>query len=1018
MKICKTRYGIMHTFGDADLISRSIDLYGEWAQDELNILLKWINPGNHVIDVGAFIGTHSRAFANAVGANGSVLSFEPNPNTILLLKKNAAIVETSTIKVMEMALGNKTGTVSLSTDDATNLGTSYIDNQNQLFTVDVLVSKLDDLSVNHVDFLKIDVEGYEAEVLLGAESTIERCRPIIFLGINKLADGIPHLYWSRSHEYTLYGIITDAYNRNNFLSESKNIFGFARECGLLLIPNEKTIDTVIDNQIIPINTPDDMALLLLHKPQYAHEVLSRSTTASVVGINFKSPLSDQLFNLTLSRSWQITKPFRDMKAALRAIRKTIRTINGYHVTESIRLLRNGNFRDFAQKTKKILGIHPNKRQISEETIDWSFVSNCIANNTIPFSFQSHNPATLIVPVYNGFEYLGNFFKSLLQNTTPPYSVLVIDDASTDQKIAPFLRELAKKFPQISLLINHTNLGFVGTVNRGMQEADGDVVLLNTDTILPSYWLERLLTPFLDDDAIASVTPFTNAGAICSFPVILEDNSPIFGLSVESIDLAFKQLYQQAIKIPTAVGFCMAISRKALNATGYFDEETFGRGYGEENDWSMRASYLGFTHALCTNLYVHHAHGGSFLPEEKEKLNAVNIKKVHALHPEYKALVKEFIQQDSPQFYRAAARLILMLRAEKRPILIIDHDRGGGANHFRHNLVENYLKKNHAVCVYTDDYSSELRKITCYSDNETLSLIIPNLYYFSDFLHKFNFSEAHYNNLVFSVAPLEIIDVLSNLPNKTLIKIYIHDFYPVCPSYTLLDYKDNFCQVPDIDFCKNCIQKHQDIFPNAPKDIVLWRNHWKKLFERANDIRCFSADSVQHVKRAYPGIENKIKVTPHILDYFKPMPLSPDFENSLHIAVIGGINKAKGAKILQDFARFIEEHDIPCRITLIGNIAPQYNLPKKVTITGRYNLSDLPEIISNKGIQIIWIPSICPETFSYVTAECMLMNLPITAFDIGAPAERLKHYGKAFFHKSSLPEDLYLDFVKFKNQLTT
>lgn len=734
-------------------------------------------------------------------------------------------------------------------------------------------------------------------------------------------------------------------------------------------------------------------------------------------------LEEERNSLLQSRSWRITRPLRNVIRATRLIVNLSRQINRQTLRRGLQLAHQGNWRGLQHRIIKTLNAEPTQKKVTGSpnqilSYNWSMISDCIIDdNKNRFQFEPHHQVTIVVPVYNGFEHLDKFFDSLFQNTTEPYVLIVIDDASPDKRVFPTLQQQQNRFPKMSLLTNSENLGFVRSVNRGMQATKNNVVLLNTDTIVPSFWIERLLEP-LHNEKIASVTPFTNSGTICSFPLMLEDNGPIYGLSVESIDKAFKRLQYNPISIPTGVGFCMAISHEAINKVGYFDADAFGRGYGEENDWCMRATNLGYHHVLCPNLFVYHAHGGSFLPNEKQVLLSSNLKILDKRYPNYGNLVNTYIHKNPAHFYREAARISLMLRPENRPALVIDHDNGGGANHFRNRFIKSCLDDSRAVCVYLDDYLLGTRKIICYAENDILSITISNLEEFSDFINKFSFEEIYYNSLVYASDPLEIVDLLLVFSKKAKIIVNIHDFYPICPSYSLLNYQDNFCGIPaDIDKCKSCIQRHHSIFPNSSRDIILWRNHWGRLLERAHLIRCFSVDSANHLKRAYPECSKNIYVTQHDTSYFKKMPLSLAFDNSLHIGIIGSINKQKGAKILQEFSSYVEKNKLPCKITLIGEIDPDYKLPDIVTVTGRYNSGNLPKIIIESGIQIIWLPFIWPETFSYVTAECMAMDLPIATFDIGAPAERLKIYNKSLIHKSKLPKDLYIDFLKFRNELS-
>lgn len=131
MTDCICRYGVMHAFDNNDLISRSLILYGEWAQNEINIIRKLIKPGDHIVDIGAFIGTHSRAFADAVGPKGLVWAFEPNPQVLSLLRQNADISVPQVINVIGVALGDSDGTTSLYINLKGNFGASYIGTENQ-----------------------------------------------------------------------------------------------------------------------------------------------------------------------------------------------------------------------------------------------------------------------------------------------------------------------------------------------------------------------------------------------------------------------------------------------------------------------------------------------------------------------------------------------------------------------------------------------------------------------------------------------------------------------------------------------------------------------------------------------------------------------------------------------------------------------------------------------------------------------------------------------------------------------
>jgi glycosyltransferase involved in cell wall biosynthesis len=119
---------------------------------------------------------------------------------------------------------------------------------------------------------------------------------------------------------------------------------------------------------------------------------------------------------------------------------------------------------------------------------------------------------------------------------------------------------------------------------------------------------------------------------------------------------------------------------------------------------------------------------------------------------------------------------------------------------------------------------------------------------------------------------------------------------------------------------------------------------------------------------------------------------PKFDNGLHIGVIGAINYAKGTAIVAEMAKIIESEGNDTTLTVIGPF-DGWLRGKHITLTGPYKLEDLPSLLSDFRINICFLPSIWPETFSYVTSELMALDMPLCCFDLGAPAERVRGYSK-------------------------
>lgn len=251
---------------------------------------------------------------------------------------------------------------------------------------------------------------------------------------------------------------------------------------------------------------------------------------------------------------------------------------------------------------------------------------------------------IIVPVFNAFEKLEACLDSVSRTVSPETRILLIDDASTDTRVRPLLQAWVNEAKAARrLLVHGVNKGFVATANHGMRMAESDLVLLNSDTEVTSGWLQKLKDCLDSDASIATATPWSNNGEIVSIPKFCAPNpvpaNPDVIASI--IDSCGPPSYPE---MPTAVGFCMAISSRAIERIGLFDEATFGRGYGEENDFCQRAEKAGLRNVLCDNAYVVHHGGASFGPLGL-KPDENSMQRLLARHPEYLGKVSEFIETD-------------------------------------------------------------------------------------------------------------------------------------------------------------------------------------------------------------------------------------------------------------------------------------------------------------------------------------------------------------------------------------
>lgn len=249
---------------------------------------------------------------------------------------------------------------------------------------------------------------------------------------------------------------------------------------------------------------------------------------------------------------------------------------------------------------------------------------------------------VIVPVYNAIGPLGRCLESLSCNLPDNSQVLLINDLSPDADIAPLLQRYAQE-NNWELQSNTENLGFVKTANIGLKQASSHAVLLNSDTQVTPGWLQRMTRAVESQATIATVTPWTNNGEIVSLPRFCKSNNiPADPDAVAAVIATAGTVGYP--ELPTAVGFCMLISANAMQAIGYFDEQSFGLGYGEENDYSRRAIAAGMQNILCDDAFVCHQGNQSFGPRGLAPGDE-SMQRLLSRHPDYHEIIHSYISTD-------------------------------------------------------------------------------------------------------------------------------------------------------------------------------------------------------------------------------------------------------------------------------------------------------------------------------------------------------------------------------------
>lgn len=599
-----------------------------------------------------------------------------------------------------------------------------------------------------------------------------------------------------------------------------------------------------------------------------------------------------------------------------------------------------------------------------------------------------HPVDIIVPVYRGLADTQLCVDSVLASTcSTPYRLIVINDASPEPEVTAWLRQRAAQEPRITLLENPENLGFVGTVNRGMGLSDShDVLLLNSDTEVANDWLDRIRRAAYSDRQVASVTPFSNNATICSYPRFCQDNDLPAGYDTARLDALCARTNPGAVvDVPTGVGFCMYIRRDCLAQVGLFDTANFGKGYGEENDFCQRAAQAGWRNLHLLDTFVLHTGGVSFGASKSPREQAA-METLRRLHPRYEADVHAFVQADPAQPYRFALDLARVLTPRLPVVLAVLHDRAGGTVRHARELAQHLQAQASFVLLRPTAQGVQLG-LPSEDDALQLHFALPaQETALVQLLRQLDVQHIHYHHLLGHSATVKNLPALLGVGYD----FTAHDFYSFCPQISLTTDTNAYCGEQGLEQCRQCLRRNP-----APggASIEAWRSQHAPFVQGARNVLVPSRDAARRFVRFAPSAH--IRLAPHTdvpetTHLPTPMPRPVATGAPLKIVVIGALSTIKGADVLEDVATEAARRNAPIEFHLLGygyrHLRAQPRA--RLTVHGSYDEKDLPALLQWLQPDLAWFPAQWPETYSYTLSACLQAGLPVVAPDLGAFAERL------------------------------
>ncbi len=668
---------------------------------------------------------------------------------------------------------------------------------------------------------------------------------------------------------------------------------------------------------------------------------------------------------------------------------------------------------------------------------------------------------VIVPVYRDLIRTRSCLESLLESLPAGKNrpaakthVLIIDDASPEPGMTEMLGEIARD-NRVTVHRNARNLGFSASVNIGLQAAlpaktrnrrpgtDGgrDVVLLNSDTLVAEGWLEELQTVAWSDAAIGTVTPLSGDATIMSYPDLAGNAVPTAPQTLRTMRMARAVNGGTAVDVPTAHGFCMYIRHDCLTQTGLFRADLFAQGYGEENDFSLRARCFGWRNVAAPGAYVAHVGSVSF-GGTRNALLTRNLGLLNRLHPGYDALISAHVALD-PLF--EARRRIDLLRwrldrdagipvkhgtsrksrdrktdSSRSSVILVTHDYGGGvervvserARRLREEGIRPILVRPVEGGCRVEGWRSPEQRREPSGDAkqaDAASGLYPNLRFrlpaewpmllrllTADPVLHIEWHHASGHHMAMRELAAEI-----GAPYD----VYVHDYIWFCPRISLMGPAGRYCGEPDTAECEICVTTlGRNVGDDIPVADYVARS--AKELKSARTVITPSEDASRRMRRHFPGLPCRVEQPeddrPDLdLTQFSslmidgrtelPAPVAMLRSDRFRICVVGAIGREKGYDVLLEAARDAREKALPLDYIVVGHTPDDQALMETghVYVTGAYKEEEAVSLVRAQQADYGLIPSVWPETWCLALGVAWRAGLRVAAFDLGAVADRIR-----------------------------
>ncbi len=614
-----------------------------------------------------------------------------------------------------------------------------------------------------------------------------------------------------------------------------------------------------------------------------------------------------------------------------------------------------------------------------------------------------NTPCVIVPVYGDAPSLRRCLDALATCVgLPANQVWIVEDCPADRDVSDAVRESCRQHG-FHLLSRAFNAGFSAAVNSALRVVPaGDVILLNSDTVVAGDWVGRLQSAAYAAADIATVTPLSNHAELLSHPVPMRSSA--FGSTplAAMLDQLCRKARFKAVDVPTGVGFCLFIRADARLAAGDFDEVTFGRGYAEETDYCLRLSHAGWRHVGAPNVFVGHEGGHSFRAE-RALLAARNVQSIYARYPQHGETYDDWLAADPlatvrrelqraamPAVMKAAGVEELQLGARDDVLALLGQWQRAQGEH---------------AMTFDDDGAFPAAYATCVGDKVRIKLLNLPLLDEVDYPHPSikktlltALAAARVHSLVIQSLTPAILQFLEACPAAHSRVFHLEDAGGYCPRGSATVEGGQRCGGAQTDAdCDACVSRlgtphgppvgagsiEAAGASTSPSGTAQWRQRVRRQLAKARRIVVDDRALGQAYQAHFP--ELSIEMPDEYARWVSPVSLASRFGNDACFAVIGANGVADGFPNLTDLLLESFRHAPALRFLLIDQYAGRDRLASfaNATCLSSEGTPTLAERLQQHGCRALLLTSLAPGAELPWVPVARSLGLPLLQVVSGA-----------------------------------